>query len=297
VSKATKRERQKENRERARVERERMMKRQRQMKTARSLAFVLVPVIAILVIVTLVSGNDSKGSSKVSTAPGACGTPVANPPRSFPSAPPQTIDANASYTATVCTSEGNFSLFLDAKNAPVATNNFVFLARQGFYDGLTFHRAVKGFVIQGGDPKGDGSGGPGYTVKGEVPTNHYPIGVLAAAKTGSDPAGTFGSQFFVVTGTQGATLPNDYARFGRVNQGIAVAKKIEALAPASGDGVPTKTVKILAIQVSENGKVLAPSTAASSSTSAPSSSTSSSSTTAPSSTTGPSTTSTTKPKG
>ena len=74
-------------------------------------------------------------------------------------------------------------------------------------------------MIQGGDPKGDGSGGPGYTVEGEVPTDHYPVGSLAAAKTGADPAGDFGSQFFIVTGAQGATLPNDYARFGTVTNG------------------------------------------------------------------------------
>jgi len=231
-----------------------------------------VPVIAILVIVTLVSGSSDKKSSKVTTA-GACGTPVANPTRKFAAAPPQTIDPSANYTATVCTSEGNFSLFLDAKTAPVATNNFVFLARQGFYDGLTFHRVVKDFVIQGGDPAGDGSGGPGYNVPGEVPSDHYPIGVLAAAKTGADPAGSFGSQFFVVTGKNGATLPNDYARFGRVDQGLTVAKKIEGLAPATGDGKPTTPVKILAIQVRENGKVLGPNTTTSSSTSSSSTTT------------------------
>jgi cyclophilin family peptidyl-prolyl cis-trans isomerase len=200
---------------------------------------------------------------------------------------------------------GNISLFLDAKNAPIATNNFVFLARQGFYDGLTFHRASKDFVIQGGDPKGDGSGGPGYSVTGEVSKNNYPVGVLAAAKTGSDPAGTFGSQFFIVTGKNGATLPNDYARFGRVNQGIDIAKKVEALAPSSGDGAPTKKVTIIAIQVKENGKVLGPTTSATT-TSAPAASSTTtssvppaSSTTAPSSTTtsssSPSTTTTTKP--
>ncbi len=94
-------------------------------------------------------------------------------------------------------------------------------------------------MIQGGDPKGDGSGGPGYTVAGEVPTDHYPVGALAAAKTGSAPAGDFGSQFFIVTGPNGATLPNDYARFGEVTKGMAVAKKIASFAPDNGDGAPT----------------------------------------------------------
>lgn len=266
MSKAAKRERQKENRERAREERERMMKRQRRNRTLRSLAYVLVPVVLIMVVVTLVSGgsNDKKSASSSS---GACGTPVANPPRKFAAAPAQTIDPSADYRATMCTSEGNITFFLDAKNAPVATNNFVFLARQGFYDGLTFHRASKDFVIQGGDPANNGSGGPGYTVQGEVPTNHYPIGSLAAAKTGSEPAGTFGSQFFVVTGKNGATLPNDYALFGRVNQGLDVAQKIESYAPSSGDGTPTKKVTITAVQITENGKVLAPESSGSTTTS------------------------------
>jgi cyclophilin family peptidyl-prolyl cis-trans isomerase len=257
VSKATKRERQKENRERARIERERMLKRQRQMKTLRSLAFLLVPILVILVVISVVNGNDNSSSSSVSTAAGKCGAPVKNPPRSFRAPPPQTIDETASYTALVCTSEGNFSLFLDAKTAPVATNNFVFLARQGFYDGLTFHRVVKDFMIQGGDPNGNGSGGPGYTVQGEVSKNSYPIGVLAGAKTSSEPAGTFGSQFFVVTGKQGASLPNDYARFGRVNQGIAVAEQIAALQSKTGD-TPTKKVTITALEVRENGTLLGP---------------------------------------
>ena len=236
-----------------------MMKRQRQMRTLRSLAFVLVPIIVILVIVTLVSDNndDKNSASSVSTSK-ACGTPVKNPPRKFDAAPAQTIDATADYRATMCTSEGDITFFLDAKTAPVATNNFVFLARQGFYDGLTFHRASKDFVVQGGDPADNGSGGPGYTVVGEVPTNNYPVGSLAAAKTGTDPAGTFGSQFFIVTGSKGATLPNDYALFGRVNKGLDVAKKIESYAPSSGDGKPTKKVTINAVQITENGKVLGP---------------------------------------
>jgi cyclophilin family peptidyl-prolyl cis-trans isomerase len=266
VSKQAKRERQKENRERARVERERMMKRQRQMRTFRSLAYVTVPIIVILVVVSLVSGNDGKKSAS-SSAAGACGTPVKNPPRTFSAPPAQTIDPSADYRATMCTSEGDITFFLDAKNAPIATNNFVFLARQGFYDGLTFHRASKNFVIQGGDPARDGSGGPGYTVQGEVPTDHYPEGSLAAAKTGTEPPGTFGSQFFIVTGSGGASLPNDYALFGRVNKGLDVAKKIESYAPSSGDGTPTKKVTINAVQVTENGTKLGPADASASTTS------------------------------
>jgi cyclophilin family peptidyl-prolyl cis-trans isomerase len=239
VSKAEKRERQRENRERAREERERLMRRQRQMKTFRSLLIVLVPIMVILIIVTLTSGSDSKASDEIK--------------RNYSKPPPMTIDANKSYTAVMQTSEGTITLALDPKTAPVATNNFVFLARKRFYDGLTFHRAAKDFVIQGGDPKGDGSGGPGYTVVGEVPTDNYPVGALAAAKTGSDPAGTMGSQFFIVTGPNGATLPNDYARFGSVTGGLDVAQKIGGFAPSSGDGIPTKKVTIKKVTIKESG--------------------------------------------
>ena len=258
MSKADKRERQRENRERAREERERLLRRQRQMKTFRSLLIVLVPIMVILIVVSLTSGSDDD-SAKASTST-LCKNPVKNPERTFPAAPAETIDPSQKYTATICTSEGDITLALDPTKAPIATNNFVFLAQNGFYDGLTFHRASKDFVIQGGDPKGDGSGGPGYTVVGEVPTDNYPVGALAAAKTGSDPAGTMGSQFFIVTGKNGATLPNDYARFGSVTKGLSVAQKIESFAPSSGDGVPSKKVTINKVTIQAGDKVLTPTT-------------------------------------
>ena len=118
---------------------------------------------------------------------------------------------------------------LDAKAAPHTVNNFVFLARQGFYDGLTFHRVVPGFVIQGGDPSGDGTGGPGYTFADELPDDGYPTGSVAMANSGP---GTNGSQFFVVTG-DASFLPNSYSRFGRVTEGLDVAKTIERFADPS----------------------------------------------------------------
>lgn len=214
---------------------------------------MLVPIMVILVVVSLTSGSDSKASSETK--------------RNFSKPPAMTIDPNKSYTAVMKTGEGTITLALDAKTAPIATNNFVFLARHNFYDGLTFHRAAKDFVIQGGDPKGDGSGGPGYSVTGEVPTDHYPVGALAAAKTGNDPAGTMGSQFFIVTGSQGATLPNDYARFGSVIAGLDVAQKIGGFAPASGDGVPTKKVKIDKVTIKESGAAATSTTTAAATTS------------------------------
>jgi cyclophilin family peptidyl-prolyl cis-trans isomerase len=251
VSKADKRERQRQNRELARIERERLMKRDRRMRSARGLLFVLVPVIAVIVIYSVVK---SDSSSKASTKNGCTNVTSSKLPTKDTSqtAPAMTIDPNKTYTAKIATSCGSMTVALDAKTAPVATNNFVSLAKSGFYDGLPFHRAAKDFVIQGGDPKGDGSGGPGYSVKGETPTDHYPVGSLAAAKSGGAPAGDFGSQFFIVTGAQGATLPNDYARFGNVTSGIGVAKKIGSFAPSSGDGPPTQKVLIDKITISES---------------------------------------------
>jgi peptidyl-prolyl cis-trans isomerase B (cyclophilin B) len=252
VSKADKRERQRQNRELARQERERLMKRDRRMRSARGLLFVLVPIIAVIVIYSLVKSDDS--SSAATKENGCTKVTSSKLPTKDTSqkAPAMTIDPTKTYTAKIATSCGTMTVDLNAKTAPAATNNFVSLAKEGFYNGLPFHRAAKDFVIQGGDPKGDGSGGPGYSVKGEVPTDHYPVGALAAAKSGGAPAGDFGSQFFIVTGAQGATLPNDYARFGDVSSGISVAKKIGSFAPSSGDGPPTQKVLIDKITISES---------------------------------------------
>ncbi len=120
---------------------------------------------------------------------------------------------------------------LDAAKAPTTVNNFVFLAREGFYDGLTFHRVVSGFIIQGGDPEGTGRGGPGYAIPDELPEDGYQPGSVAMANAGPDTAG---SQFFIVTGDASA-LPNAYARFGRVVKGLEVARTIEGFADPAAD--------------------------------------------------------------
>jgi len=235
------------------------------MRSLRSFGIIAVIVIAGVAIFSFItSKDDSSSSSKSGGVTCTTEKPPAASPKTYPAAPPQTIDPTKSYTAAMKTSCGTITLALDAAKAPVATNNFVFLSREGFYDGLKFHRAAKNFVIQGGDPKGDGSGGPGYSVPGEVPTDNYPVGALAAAKSGSEAAGTFGSQFFIVTGANGATLPNDYARFGSVTKGQNVADKIGSFAPSSGDGAPTQTVYIFKVSITEGAA-----NAAGTSTSAP----------------------------
>jgi cyclophilin family peptidyl-prolyl cis-trans isomerase len=164
-----------------------------------------------------------------------------------------TADPNKTYTAKLDTNFGPIEIMLDSKTAPKASGRFIELARAGFYDGLTWHRVVKDFVIQAGDPTGTGSGGSGNPpVVDSTGSNGYPVGSVAAAKTGTDPAGTFDSQFFIVTGSQGATLPNDYALFGKVTSGIENAKKIEALAPPAGDGPPTQKVIINKVTITES---------------------------------------------
>ena len=172
--------------------------------------------------------------------------------------PPMVIDTAKKYTATIATNYGKILIELDAKNAPTGTNNFVVLARKGFFDNTTIHRTVANFVIQGGSPDGSGNGGPGYTMQAESPKSPYKLGDIAYAKTGNDPAGSASSQWFIVTGSTASldqTIANGayaYARFGHVVDGLEVAEKIEALAPPTAEGgPPTKPVKVNKVTISE----------------------------------------------
>ena len=136
------------------------------------------------------------------------------------------LDPAKTYVATVTTNCGEFQITLDAKRAPETGGSFKYLADKGFYDGTTFHRIVPGFVIQGGDPLGTGTGGPGYSVVERPPrTLAYTRGVVAMAKTQLERPGTSGSQFFVVTG-EDAGLPPDYALVGKVSKGQDVVDTI-----------------------------------------------------------------------
>jgi peptidyl-prolyl cis-trans isomerase B (cyclophilin B) len=143
------------------------------------------------------------------------------------------LDASRTNTVTFRTSCGDFTVALDAKGAPNATASVAALARAGFYDHTTFHRIVPGFVIQGGDPTGSGSGGPGYKTVDEPPSDAaYTRGIVAMAKSGAESPGTSGSQFFVVTAPD-AGLPPDYAIIGRVTSGMKTVKRIESLGTSS----------------------------------------------------------------
>ncbi len=184
---------------------------------------------------------------------GACGgdDSSSEPPASKTSSGPPALDSSKTYVASVDTSKGTFEITLDAKRAPKTGGSFKSLADKGFYDKLTFHRIVPGFVIQGGDPNGDGTGGPGYTVEEAPPQDlKYTQGVVAMAKTGSEPAGTSGSQFFVVTAAD-AQLPADYALLGRVTSGADVVNKIASVKTDPNSEKPLKPVTIHTIKVSE----------------------------------------------
>ena len=140
------------------------------------------------------------------------------------SPPPFEIDENTIYQVTIATDRGDIVCELDPKLAPTTVNNFVVNARNGFYDGLTFHRVVPGFVIQGGDPEGTGRGGPGYRFADEPVRGEYTLGALAMANAGPD---TNGSQFFICIDDCRSKLQPLYNLFGYTIDGVEVAQQIK----------------------------------------------------------------------
>lgn len=161
--------------------------------------------------------------------------------------PPLTIDTSKAYTATIVTERGEIVAQLFADRAPKAVNNFVFLARQGFYDGVTFHRVVPGFVAQGGDPTGTGSGGPGYQFEDEIdPELKFDsAGLLAMANSGPD---TNGSQFFITYGPA-PWLNGQHTIFGKVVQGMDVASSLTPRDPEKNPTTPGD--RIVTIRIAE----------------------------------------------
>ena len=168
--------------------------------------------------------------------------------------PTAKLDPARRYDVVLETSCGSFTIRLDVKASPATASSFVSLARKGFFDDTVFHRIVPGFVIQGGDPTGTGTGGPGYSTVDRPPSGaRYTLGVVAMAKTENEAPGTAGSQFYVVTG-EDAGLPPDYAILGKVTKGIEVTQRIGELGdPASGgSGTPTQPVVIEKATVRES---------------------------------------------
>jgi cyclophilin family peptidyl-prolyl cis-trans isomerase len=224
-------------------------------------------VAALLALVVLLAGCGGKTQSAgggstpeaattaapatTTAAPGGCRSVAAPKPKpdGGQKAPKTPFHPAKTYTVTIETNCGSFTIKLDQKQSPHATAAFASLAKAGFFDRTIFHRIVPGFVIQGGDPTGTGTGGPGFsTLDPPRPTAHYTRGVVAMAKTGAEPPGTAGSQFFVVTADD-AGLPPDYAVIGTVTKGLPVVMRIGALGNAQEH--PTQPVVISRTIVAE----------------------------------------------
>jgi cyclophilin family peptidyl-prolyl cis-trans isomerase len=157
------------------------------------------------------------------------------------------IDPAKRYTAEMVTSKGTMTIALDAAGAPRTVNNFVFLARYHYFEGIHFHRVIPGFVLQGGDPEGSGRGGPGYRFEDELPKpGRYEVGSLAMANAGPD---TNGSQFFVISGPDGVRLPPQYSLFGKVVKGLDTVASIDAI--GSRSGTPSERVMIETVTITE----------------------------------------------
>lgn len=206
-----------------------------------------LPVILVALLLAGCGGDDAEEEQAApAPAPATGCRDVAEPqprPEGTLEAPTAILNVEQTYRVTVRTSCGDFTITLDPAASLRAVSSFAALVERGFYDETVIHRVVPGFVIQGGDPTGTGTGGPGYTtVDAPAAGTTYRRGVVAMAKTGSDPAGTAGSQFFVVTADD-AGLPADYAVIGRVTDGIDVVLRISVLGDPNTE-LPTQPVVI-----------------------------------------------------
>jgi peptidyl-prolyl cis-trans isomerase B (cyclophilin B) len=209
-------------------------------------------VIAVVVGAILISrsgGSDDSTTAAASGADGCKQVEAPEPKQVSLKAPKQTLKKGEEATAVVQTSCGSFEIALDTTRAPKTANSFAYLSEQGFYNDLTFHRIVPGFVIQGGDPLGTGTGGPGYKVVEKPPANlAYTKGTVAMAKSSAEPPGTSGSQFYVVTGAD-AGLPPEYALVGKVSEGLDVVERIGKLPTETSSEKPKQTVLIEKITI------------------------------------------------
>jgi peptidyl-prolyl cis-trans isomerase B (cyclophilin B) len=218
----------------------------------------LAALLACLLALAACGGGSDKGYTAAQSTPApatdktstGCEKVDKPAPKPVKLAKPKTeLDAGKTYVATVSTSCGDFQITLDAKRAPKTGGSFAYLAGKGFYDNTSFHRIVPGFVIQGGDPKGDGTGGPGYKVVEAPPKSlKYTKGVVAMAKTQLEAAGTSGSQFFVVTG-EDADLPPEYALLGKVTGGQETVDRIAAADTDQSTEEPLEPIVIRSVTV------------------------------------------------
>ncbi len=190
------------------------------------------------------TGPDGYGVTECPPASGAAQV------RSFPAPFKRCIDTAKTYVATITTNKGVLIVNLDAKAAPLTVNNFVALARNKYFDGLSCHRIIPAFVAQCGDPLGTGRGGPGYKIVDELPkAGAYKVGSLAMANSGPN---TNGSQFFVITGASGAALPPSYSLFGLAVNSNATITALDAAGSSANNGIPPKqAVTITSVVITE----------------------------------------------
>ena len=196
-------------------------------------------------------GGGGTGEKTTATEPTGTGCRDAEEPAAREvedrKAPSFRVSKSKTYTAVLQTSCGTVEIALDTKRAPKTTSSFISLVREGFYDGLLFHRVIADFVIQGGDPQGTGNGGPGYSITETPPEDlKYTPGVVAMAKTQLEEAGTSGSQFFIVSGAGGANLTSpDYALVGKVSKGMDVVERLQSVpTDPAGDDRPIEPIVI-----------------------------------------------------
>ena len=283
-----KRERQKANRQQRLEELARQARNDKRKRTG--MYIILIPIVAVAIsgIVWLINrGDNGSAATDVTTttlfatttvdpnAPTTTTTPLpstiapappltgATPcpaadgssPRTvaFAQAPPSCIDKTKTYTATVTTNKGAYTIALDAAAAPLTVNNFVVLARYHYFDSTICHRAIPQFAVQCGDPSGTGTGGPGYTFADELPAaGSYKVGSIAMANSGPD---TNGSQFFIITGANGAALAPNYTLFGQVTDGLdTTVKALDALGnpdSAADDVPPLEQIVIESVTITE----------------------------------------------
>ena len=219
-------------------------------------------VIVLAVLVLVACGGESTTSTPtleptatpVATAGAEEGSIMdANGPKQWSSPPPMQLKEGVDYQATLRTSKGDIVIDLFEQETPQTVNSFVFLAREGFYNGVTFHRVIEGFMIQTGDPTGTGAGGPGYEFDDEPFSRDYTPGTVAMANHGPN---TNGSQFFIVQADLRGRLPKDYTIFGEVTQGMDVVDAIAAVEktynPRMGEqSAPVEPIYIESVEIVE----------------------------------------------
>lgn len=210
-------------------------------------SYIWIGVAAVLLFAAVMYVRLPKGTTTMSQQPTTAETATTPEPKPMP--PSMEIDVEKKYTAMMQTSAGPIVIALTAAQTPITVNNFVHLSKSGFYNNSPFHRTIKGFMIQGGDPKGTGAGGPGYTFDDEPFTGEYSRGTVAMANAGPD---TNGSQFFIMHSDY--ALSPDYVIFGKVTEGMETVDKI-ATAPTIQDGrensKPVTPITIQSINIVE----------------------------------------------